>query len=117
MHHFVRFHVLPSVPSRLPAVAPVSARRVVPSLRSRCVRRRLAFSAFAWRRAVLLWRQRFYPFRGRKLRRPLAATVTLRLSAVRCRSVALRVSLWFAAFLRQRAVVAVSPAPTFIQRV
>jgi hypothetical protein len=93
MHHFVRFHVLPSVPSRLPAVAPVSARRVVPSLRSRCVRRRLAFSAFAWRRAVLLWRQRFYPFRGRKLRRPLAATVTLRLSAVRCRSVALAVAL------------------------
>jgi hypothetical protein len=74
MHHFVRFHVLPSVPSRLPAVAPVSARRVVPSLRSRCVRRRLAFSAFAWRRAVLLWRQRFYPFHGRKLRLSLAVT-------------------------------------------
>ena len=32
MHHFVRFHVLPSVPSRLPAVASVSARRAVPSL-------------------------------------------------------------------------------------
>ena len=32
MHHFVRFHCLPSVPSRLPAVAPVSARRAVPSL-------------------------------------------------------------------------------------
>ena len=32
MHHFVRSHVLPSVPSRLPAVPPVSARRAVPSL-------------------------------------------------------------------------------------
>jgi hypothetical protein len=32
MHHFVRFHVLPSVPSRLPAVVPVSACRAVPSL-------------------------------------------------------------------------------------
>ena len=32
MHHFVRFHVLSPVPSRLPAVAPVSACRVVPSV-------------------------------------------------------------------------------------
>ncbi len=32
MHHFVRSHVLPSVPSRLPAVPSVSAHRVVPSL-------------------------------------------------------------------------------------
>jgi hypothetical protein len=32
MHHFVRSHVLPSVPSPLPAVALVNVRRVVPSL-------------------------------------------------------------------------------------
>ena len=32
MHHFVRFHVLSSVPSRLPAVVPVSGCRAVPSL-------------------------------------------------------------------------------------
>jgi hypothetical protein len=32
MCHFVRSHCLPSVPSRLPAVAPVSARRVVPAV-------------------------------------------------------------------------------------
>ncbi len=32
MRHFVRSHVLPSVTSRLPAVAPVSARHVVPSV-------------------------------------------------------------------------------------
>jgi hypothetical protein len=32
MHHFVRFHCLPSVPSRLPAVVPVSACRAVPAV-------------------------------------------------------------------------------------
>jgi hypothetical protein len=58
-----------------------------------------------------------YPHCRRKLRLSLAATITLVSSAVRCRSVALAVPLAFAAFLRQRAVVAVSPAPTFIQRV
>jgi len=32
MCHFVRSHVSPSVPARVPAVAPVSARRVVPAV-------------------------------------------------------------------------------------
>ncbi len=32
IHHFVRSHVSPSVPSRVPAVAPVSARRVEPAV-------------------------------------------------------------------------------------
>ncbi len=79
--------------------------------------RRLTLSAFAWRRAVLLRRQLLYPYGRRQLRLSLVVMVTLLLSAVRCRSVALAVSFSFAVFLRHRAVVAVVPAPTFIQRV